>query len=355
MPTLNPAFSQNFKEGMNNSILHRIRKNIPIHIFFWVLSFYILLKIFVRGNEIESIDILYTLLFQITIAPFAYLSLWSKPRIIEPRNWLLYSLVTLVLIIAGTAFNIYFFNTLIDLVLPGYYFISYYSQIEIIQFYFGHFFILTLLQFSLEWFKLNRERREMDQVEKEKVKFEMKALLTQINPHFLFNTLNNLYSMVIDKNTQSGEYILKLADVLRYVLYQSKKDEIPIEHEVKLLQDYISLNELREENANIQFKINTKAKWQIAPMLLLPLIENAFKHSASGGKEIGISLATDENHLKFEVANNWIKTDNVLEIESKGIGNENIKRRLEILYPSNHKFETELEEHKFRASLELWK
>ncbi|HEX9651374.1 MAG TPA: histidine kinase [Cyclobacteriaceae bacterium] len=337
---------------------NKIQK-ILLHTFFWILSFYILLRIFVRGNEIESIDIIYTFLFQCTIAPFAYANLlWLKP-LLDSGKWYLYGFILMLIVSAAAGFNYFFFTVGVDFVLPGYYFISYYDWIEIIQFVFGHLFILTLLQISLEWFELNRERQRISELEKEKINFEMKALLGQINPHFLFNTLNNLYSMVLNGSQQSGEYILKLADVLRYVIYQSRQEAILLEDEIRLLTDYILLQELRTDYPNAEFNVSGETgTWRIPPMIFLPLLENSFKHGIKGEKEsqkIIINLQVNEREIFFKIQNEREEKETIRDKQPGGIGMENIKRRLELVFPENHEFNIEERENLFFTNLKIWK
>lgn len=336
-----------------------VRVRVLIQTLFWAVSFYILLKIFVGKDDIESIDIIYTFLFQLTIAPFIYINLlWLKPQFLTSRRWLIYILAIAILILIGTEFNLFFFNKFIDILLPDYYFISYYGHLEIAQFLLGHLIIITLLQFSIEWFEWNREEKRVAQIEKERAQFEMRSLLSQINPHFLFNTLNSLYSLILNKKEEAGNYVLKLSDVLRYVIYHSKEPEITLQSEIDLINDYIFLQKMRTDFPNVDFEtVGKLEEWKIAPMLILPLIENAFKHGLKDQQQsskIVIRIIALINELNVEVTNKKHETERKTIKELKGIGLENIRRRLEIAYPERHKLLINENENQFSVNLKLW-
>ncbi|WP_158561176.1 sensor histidine kinase [Emticicia sp. C21] len=170
--------------------------------------------------------------------------------------------------------------------------------------------------------------------------FEMELALikSQISPHFLFNTLNNI-DVLITKNAEKASlYLNKLSDIMRFMLYETKNEKIPLAKELAYIEKYIDLQKIRTANPNfVDFKIiGNTGNVLISPMILLPFIENAFKHADNRKNEnvIRIDVAVDKKQLIFECENKYSKSE--LEQEFGGLGNELIKRRLKLLYPLNH-------------------
>ena len=170
---------------------------------------------------------------------------------------------------------------------------------------------------------------------KDKLETELKFLKNQINPHFLFNTLNNIYSLSRKKSDQAPEVVMKLSKLLRFMLYESGKESIAITEEIKILKDYVELEKIRyNERLAINFEVEVdNAQQPITPLILLPFIENAFKHgvnSTTGRSEISIDLRVKEGRLDFSVSNTTDKDGNTA-IEEK-IGLTNVRRQLELMY-----------------------
>jgi len=171
----------------------------------------------------------------------------------------------------------------------------------------------------------------------EKAKAELELLKTQVNPHFLFNTLNNLYALTVKQSEKAPEVILKLSDMMRYTIYEGKNDRVPISEEIEYLKNYIALHKIRhQKNVSIEFEHNTLPEDEIAPLLFIILVENAFKHGIeklANNAYIKIKLTSNKNHIYFSVENNFDATSLV---NSKGIGIENLKHRLRLIYPDAH-------------------
>jgi len=180
---------------------------------------------------------------------------------------------------------------------------------------------------------------------------ELKFLKMQIHPHFLFNSLNTIYGFALKKGDEAPEMILKLSNLLDYILYQIEKPSVLLQDEVNHLLDYVSLEKMRFHDTldvKIEREIENENS-QIAPMLLIPFVENAFKHGAivKGKLKVNILLKTTGNELFFEIINTSMKDNNY----EKGIGLENIKKRLEMLYPRVYKIEIEQRENSFKVQL----
>ncbi|MES2332989.1 MAG: histidine kinase [Bacteroidota bacterium] len=203
------------------------------------------------------------------------------------------------------------------------------------------FFLLVICSyfFTNEWVKHEKQKRHLIEMQ---FTTELKYLKNQVNPHFLFNTLNNLFSIAQrnnDEETANG--ISKLAGLMRYMLYDSSVTRVSLEKEIRNINDFIGLNKLRYANDEVNVEVNINgniAQAFIAPMLLLPFVENAFKHGVhiEGTSTISISLSADSNKIVFECVNPVVESNTTEDGEYGGIGLENVKRRLLLLYPGKH-------------------
>jgi two-component system LytT family sensor kinase len=186
---------------------------------------------------------------------------------------------------------------------------------------------------------------------------ELSYLKMQIHPHFLFNTLNTIYGSAIAKSQETPELILKLSNLLDYILYQTQKSLVPLQDEIDHLKDYLALEKLRHGSKLVittSFPEN-KEKINIAPMLFLPLLENSFKHgkSQNGQAFVDLSLEVKEETIYFTLKNSRDELGNFSNLKSSGIGLSNIKKRLQLLYPKSHSFYIEKEKDYFLVQLQI--
>ena len=187
---------------------------------------------------------------------------------------------------------------------------------------------------------LQREER----LRREKAEAELLALKSQIQPHFLFNTINNLYALARMKSEKTAPVALQLANLLRFVLYETRKPSIPIELEVKILQDYIALEALRFDEDRLQIKTIIELddpKQPVTPLLLLPLVENAFKHGVGEHRTdawVRVSIKLKKGKLEFSVENS---ADPAPKQNAGGIGIANVRRQLELIYPGRSRLHLE--------------
>jgi len=318
------------------------RNRLVQHLLFWLVSYYVLLNLFTPSGKIEKIDIIYTALFLATIIPGIYINLSILiPRFLSPKRYFLYGILLAVIIVASAGFNLLFFDNWVSHILPGYYFISYYEFFDIVKFVVVFVGITTLLKLSKGWFELSEAKHRLNQLQKEKAETELKALKGQINPHFLFNSLNSIYSLALNHSDKTPEIVLKLSDIMRYIIYEANVDRVDLTKEIKYLKDYIDLQKLRTDNrATVTFEISGEPEnIRIAPLLFFPLIENSFKHGIKGATSqsfVHIDLQMTEDHVTLIVENNKGITDDLEKKEYKGIGLANVKKRLEMIYPGNH-------------------
>ena len=200
--------------------------------------------------------------------------------------------------------------------------------------------ITILVGFKFAW-DATVKQREVEQLQTSVKESELQFLKSQINPHFLFNNLNNLYSYAIERSPKTPSIILELSSVLRYMLYDCKEDFVALSKEIEHLKNFTQLNELQiEERGEVNFTTeNIDSGYRIAPLILTVFIENAFKHStASQSKDIFIDIVirvTDGGMLEFECKNSFQSLGNTENI-STGIGLQNVKKRLHLLYPHVH-------------------
>jgi LytS/YehU family sensor histidine kinase len=186
---------------------------------------------------------------------------------------------------------------------------------------------------------------------------ELALLRSQINPHFLFNTLNNIYSLVYKKSDDAPEAVMKLSAIMRYTLYDSNTDKVVLEKEVEYLKSFIELQQLRLKTDNfVEFNINGDLEgYTIAPMVFISFVENAFKHGSKKVQPPGIviNLTADNNKIIFETMNYCIQNDDSNKDIAGGIGLQNIKRRLELLYKDKYILEISKSENQFIVKLEI--
>lgn len=220
----------------------------------------------------------------------------------------------------------------------------------------GSFLITTLIHVIS---KVKQEEKRTQQLISEKGLMELKFLKSQINPHFMFNALNNIYSMIYMGDKNAGNSVLKLSEMLRYVMDECQAELIPIEREIHYIENYIDFQQLRSENKmNVTFnKTIQNSQILLPPMLFQPFVENCFKHSRIDqlpNASITISLSENENGLLF-VAENSIPIQNVVIDTRKrdGIGINNVRKRLELLFPENYSLEINKDEELFRVKLLL--
>lgn len=342
-------------------ILKKITQNRLLqHGLFWAFSFFVLLRIFAYSEEVAAVDLIYTFLFHLSIWPAVYLNLiWLFPNYLQKGKYWLYVLLLIVLVYLSIGLNLLIFNYLSDFLFPGYYFIAYYEVWEIAQFIVAYLVITSLIKLSKSWFKYLEIQDKLRRLESEKSAAELNALRSQVNPHFLFNSLNNLYSLALDKDERTPGIILRLSDMMRYLLYESNADFVPLEKEIAHLHNYVEMQKLRVgEKAKIGFEITGKTEdKQVAPLLFLLLVENGFKHGIKGdttGAFMNIQLEASDNQLIFKTENNKGAVDDVEKGQySGGVGLENLRRRLNLLYPGKHQLVITDGIHTFTAVLKI--
>mgnify|MGYP000558674238 CR=1 FL=1 len=346
---------------LNNEFIIKKIGQYFLHTLFWfgVLLFYT--YFFGYG----STDIRYVLSFSLFLMPITiattYVSIYKliPDYLITKRYFLfaLYSIYTLIisgyLIVVSIFFGlIYLSNFKYDEMPP----IS-----KSLLFVMIGVYLVCILVSAIKLLKLNLKQVEKTSKLETKIleaqlklkEQELSYLKMQIHPHFLFNTLNTMYGFALKKSDKTPELIIKLSNLLDYILYQVDKPFVPFTEEIDHIRDYIALEQMRfNETLNIELEIDVFAdNTKIAPMVLLPFVENSFKHGKiiDGALNIEISICCEGDMITFNIKNTASKTES----QGNGIGLDNIKKRLEFLYANNYELTIDNSENFYEVNLKL--
>lgn len=297
--------------------------------------------------RIEPHDIWFFLNYLFAASMIGYVLL---PRFLYQKRYLAFSIGLLLLIAVamsieeGIIEKIFFPNTR-GAHFPGIFF-NLVGIMPIIA-------ILSGFKFAWDAFHKQHELEELQSLVKES---ELQFLKSQINPHFLFNNLNNLYAYSLEQSPKTPKIILELSSVLRYTLYDCSEEYVPLDKELEQLEHFVNLSKLQlEERGEVQCSIASfPSGYCIAPLILTVFIENAFKHSVSSQNDnirIAITVSLHEqDKLHFSCENTYSSKSNTEHL-SKGIGLENVKKRLELLYPHQHDLKLSVSDHLYRVEL----
>ena len=285
------------------------------------------------------------------------LILWFIPKYLLKNKYIIFSAVAILWGVGGWFLNIYFRQYLFDPIQVFLKFVSVAHPVVQGSGQPGSYLVLvitatvaSMIVVFKYWIKT---QRQWMQAEKDKVTAELQLLKAQVHPHFLFNTLNNIYSFSLENSPKTPGLILKLSSLLSYMLYDCKAEEVLLEKEVEIMKNYIDLEKERYGNKieiswNIEGDIKDK---YIAPLLLLPFLENAFKHGTSEQLEkpwLSVDISVSQNILKGKIANS---KNEYTPATNHGIGIQNVKKRLAFIYPDRHELKINDEGNFFVVSL----
>jgi len=266
---------------------------------------------------------------------------YTIPFVLRKRNWVVYNIL-LAIVLLWVHLIIWSYGLhgwrLLGIQLHIYTPLTTYSSLEgelssMMGYSAGSVFFFAIIRHTYDYIRL---RQAAQQLRIEKQEAELNYLRSQTNPHFLFNTLNNIYSLARDKSDMAPESILRLSKILRFMLYDTNGDYVAIEQELKVISDYIALEKLRyDDSLRVNFSHSIEdMKQALPPLLLIPLVENAFKHGAAETKDrpfVDIYLSVNKRQLEFVVKNSAENEPEEANVK-ENIGLSNLRRQLELLY-----------------------
>jgi len=316
---------------MHTVMLH---KRWPWHLLFWLG--YIIFRFWLYYVTVQfypAIYLEYMLLSEILFIGIVYYTLWLYRKLFEKERYSGYFIIGalswLAYLYGRTEFQFYYLEDA-----PGF---GANSYIDILLNNIAGVIVYFLFITSCKYFKDGFIRQQANAEKKgQQLIAEVNNLKSQIAPHFLFNTLNNLYGLAVDKSDKLPDLMLRLSDLLRHTLYKAEKPFVPLTEEINVLKSYMELESIRlEDNLQLAFtnNVHDKSGHIIAPLILIVFIENAFKHAKfvqSGAINIAIISSLEDDWFTLSVKNNYNKD---LVESATGIGLVNVRRRLEVLYP----------------------
>jgi hypothetical protein len=329
-------------------------KRWPWHLLFWIG--YVLFRFWVYYVTVKYYDKIYLeymLLAEAMFAGCTYYTLWLYKRLFPRKKHVTYFLVGLaswILFLLGrTAFQFYYLRN--D---PDFKNASFSGMVlGNLTFVIIYFLFLTTCKYFKDGYISQQFEAERNQ---QQLMAEVNNLKSQIAPHFLFNTLNNLYGLAVEKSDKLPDLMLRMSELLRHSLYETQKPLVSINEEINVLKSYIKLESLRlEEDLKLDF-VNTvpeNAPYQIAPLILIVFMENAFKHAKHVPSEpirIDVRMAIEDGWFSLIIRNNYNKDRKE---SGNGIGLTNVKRRLEVLYPDQQHQLTIMKDDLFSIYLQL--
>ncbi len=340
------------------------RFKIAGHLFFWVASFTLLTLIFYFYTNKFTVGLIEkSVVINIGFAIAVYGNLYFLvPRFLKQKHYIFYLFWLIVLLtLASMAIQFLFIYPFHKLFSSTGQFLEFDSRLHS-EFFFATFLYVattSFLKFVKEWLTLQDLKLKLEKSDRQKLEAELKTLKGQLNPHFLFNSLNNIYSLALIKSDKVPDLILKLSDLMRHIIYESKENYISIEKEIEFVDNFIALQKIRISNQEqIQYKkIGTVPSGKIAPLLFEPFIDNAFKYGFPGDENSDfLSIRfnfTEYEFITFTIENNYEQKGRQ-EKKNSGIGIENVKQRLKFLYQQNE-YSLEIKDYtnRFFVSLRL--
>ncbi|WP_347838692.1 histidine kinase [uncultured Draconibacterium sp.] len=322
---------------------------VAYHLIFWAIVGFFYFFVFYWNSAFPLVSVIFT----IGLLPVAVVTTYTFNALLIPKylnnkryGYFIYLSIFTLLVSTWLSFLIVFYalihllNTTASLE-PA----VLHPELQVLSLNFIVFFAIAVKQVKRAFF-IQQEKNELQQkklhTELKLKEAELKLLKAQIHPHFLFNTLNNLYGLTMEKSDEAPELVLRLSEILDYILYRCNERRVLLNDEIANLRNHIEIEKIRyaEDKLTISADIPEETnKLQIAPLLLLPFVENAFKHGVShntGSAFVHINLLVKHTALHFAIANAKNETSQPNQTYSKGIGLQNVKKRLDLLYPNRY-------------------
>lgn len=336
-----------------NEFIFSPRYRVLRHVLFWVIDLTIWGIFWALYQHSLWRSLFHMLIWLPVFVLYSYpLAYWVVPKVLLKGKYLLFIAILLLWGVAGGFINFYYRIYVFIPIQQAMHFdqiskpeswpVSYLCLTTVTG-------IVVVIAIFKQWII---KQQEWMRAQKEKITAERQLLKAQVHPHFLFNTLNNIYSFSLEGSPKTPGLILKLSSLLRYMLYDCKADEVLLEKETSIMNDYIDLEKERYGNRiEISWSVEGNTREYIAPLLMLPFLENAFKHGTSEQIDkpwLNVDIAVKQHVLRCKIAN----SKNEFVPDSKnGIGIENVRKRLNILYPGKHELKMSDEGNFFVVSL----
>lgn len=328
-------------EDINRKIPNGRYRSILLHLAFWF--------VWLSRNMYDIITpwgwkfgLLYIGVIFITQAPLVYVHLYVLvPRLLMKRRYTIYAIITISAVYLYSVCNYSLAEALPRQNMPD-------SMVHFLERLKPNYdvlegMIVLILTYALKYTLIAFiTQNELLRLQKEKLNLELNALKSQIHPHFLFNTLNNLYSLTLKNSSKASEVVLKLSDIMRYVLYQANEEKVPLSSEIDFIRNFTELQRIRyDASSEINLVIEgDPSDKEVAPLLFIDFVENAFKHGLEKRYREGFvrtSFVIRENELVFTVENSKSDQDEISETSRPGgIGLMNVKKRLALIYGDKH-------------------
>ncbi len=324
---------------------------------FWAISFYVSLEVFSQTDQIRVIDVIYTTLFHIPLLYAVSLhSFHLIPNYLAKSRFWLYGFMLVILLATVYPMYEFTFSMLAGWLFSGFYLVGVHNPFEVVGFALLYLVVSSSIEFAGSWLEALRTRSKIVELESQNTASELKALRAQVNPHFLFNSLNTIYSEALKKSDKAPQLILKLSDMLRYVVDKIEHEKVSLEEELEYLSNFIALHKERLNNPE-QVYFSTWGDFsegEIAPLLLLIFVENCFKHADLTEKEakIHIELKMEDQQLSLYCKNTIFKEREKTK-ETSGAGIQNAKRRLELAYKNRYSLKIDERSNFYETELKM--
>jgi signal transduction histidine kinase len=325
------------------------------HLLIWLLIFGAWFFLRYEDFALPSTAFKITLVKVVDLALMVYLTNYLLiPKLLYKKQYILFALAFIVLITTSSLVKMNVLGRIMNN--PNLLSFSGNWKARIYDNVIPHFFlVLAGVAFKL-MFDFIEMQKKMAEMAKEKAEAELSFLKSQINPHFLFNSLNAVYFLIDKENKEAREALHRFSEMLRYQLYEAGGNRIPVEKEIDFLKDYVHLQKLRKDDQyKVEFKAAADVKgFSIEPLLLLSFVENAFKHIShkqDAVNFVNINLSRSNGQLLFDVENS--KEESASTESAGGIGLQNVKRRLELLYAGKYELNISNQPGLYKVNLKL--
>lgn len=335
------------------------------HLLFWVtVAFLLLLPDFNKGDLISLQVVLQNFTTLSFLALAVYLNLLILiPRFLRTRRYgffVLFQLVNILLffvldVFAGTYFFNYDYTKAFDseISASARFAVLFLSEALLVFFFIA---VTTFIKLLRDWITMQDNSLKLKEMERQKLEAELQSLKSQINPHFLFNTLNNIYALALDESEKTPDMILKLSDLMRYIIYDCRSPKVKLSKETEFIRNYIALEQLRlDGKIKTEFFCEMCEDIELPPLIFVNFLENAFKHaSKTEGSYISVRILVEKSgELLFHVENSKEEDLDHETQEYSGVGLENGKKRLMLLYQKRHVLDIQNTSNKFSVTLKL--